>query len=153
MKHLVITLLFATGLASAGDLPNPHMTPGATNPDVTQDNIQQTVCVKGYTKTIRPAAYYTNKLKKTQISQYGYADTDPKHYEEDHLISLEIGGDPQDERNLWPEPWKSQWNAHVKDKLENKLHKMVCAGEISLAEAQKAMATDWIAAYKHYVVD
>jgi len=67
------------------------MTPGATNPEVTQDNIQSTVCVKGYTKTIRPPAHYTNKLKKEQIEQYGYADHNPKHYEKDHLIALSLG--------------------------------------------------------------
>lgn len=151
MKQLAILLMFIAGAAFAGDLPNPSLTPGATNPDVAQDNIASTICVKGWTKTIRPAANYTNRLKKQQITQYGYADTNPKHYEEDHLISLEIGGDPRDERNLWPEPWNSQWNAHVKDKLENALHRMVCAGEIPLAEAQKAIATNWIEAYKKYV--
>jgi hypothetical protein len=151
MKRFALTLLLLAGTAAAGDLPNPGLTPGAINPDVTQANIQQTICVKGWTKTIRPPAYFTNKLKKQQIAQYGYADKNPKHYEEDHLISLEVGGDPRDERNLWPEPWTSQWNAHTKDKLENALHRMVCAGEIPLAEAQKAIAGNWIQAYKHYV--
>jgi hypothetical protein len=151
MKRFAILFLFAAGIAAAGDLPNPSLTPGATNPDVTQDNIGSTICVKGWTKTIRPPANYTNKLKKQQIARYGYADTNPKHYEEDHLVSLEIGGDPRDERNLWPQPWTSQWNAGTKDKLENALHRMVCAGEISLAEAQRAIATNWIEAYKKYV--
>ncbi len=45
----------------ASDLPNPLLTPGAVNPEVTQTNIQQTVCVKGYTKTIVPPADFTNK--------------------------------------------------------------------------------------------
>jgi hypothetical protein len=151
MKKLALALLLLAGAAAAGDLPNPSLTPGALNPDVRQDTIQQTICVKGWTKTIRPPANYTNKLKKAQIAQYGYADTNPKHYEEDHLISLEVGGDPRDERNLWPQPWTSQWNAGTKDKLENVLHRMVCAGEIPLAEAQKAIAGNWIQAYKHYV--
>ena len=65
-------LLCAIGIAAASDLPNPSMTPGAIDPDVTQANIQQTVCVRGYTKTIRPPAYFTNRLKKQQIRQYGY---------------------------------------------------------------------------------
>ena len=65
--------------AWASDLPNLSLTPGAINPNVTQANIQQTVCIKGYTKTIRPPAYFTNKLKKRQLRQYGYADTNPKH--------------------------------------------------------------------------
>lgn len=150
-------LLFATitlALSSpawASDLPDPSLTPGAINPAVTQANIQQTVCVKGYTKTIRPPAHLTNKLKKRQIREYGYADRNPKHYEEDHLIALSIGGAPHDPSNLWPEPRKSQWNAEQKDQLEFVLYKMVCRQEISLAEAQHAMATNWIDAWKRYV--
>jgi len=144
-------MMLATATASAGDLPDARITPGVLNPDVTQANIQQTVCVHGYTKTIRPPAYYTNKLKKQQIRQYGYADTNPKDYEEDHLIALSIGGAPQDERNLWPQPRNSEWNAEKKDQLEYVMYKMVCANEVGLAEAQRAMATDWIAAWKKYV--
>ena len=135
----------------ASDLPDPSLTPGAINPEVTQANIQQTVCVKGYTKTIRPPAHFTNKLKKRQLREYGYADRNPKHYEEDHLIALSIGGAPDDPRNLWPEPRSSEWNAGKKDRLEFVLYKMVCAQEIPLPEAQHAMAANWIEAWKQYV--
>lgn len=145
----IITL--ATNMAFAGDLPNPSITPGAIDPSVTQANIHQTICVKGYTKTVRPPAYYTNKLKKAQIAAYGYADTNPRDYEEDHLEALSIGGNPTDERNLWPQPRNSQWNAERKDQLEFVLYKMVCAGELPLAQAQHAMATNWIEAWKKYV--
>ena len=137
--------------AAAGDLPDQGMTPGALNPDVRQDNIQSTVCVKGFTKTIRPPAYVTNKLKRKQIADYGYANTDPRDYEEDHLVALSIGGAPRDARNLWPQPRKSAWSAAQKDQLEFVLYKMVCANEIALAQAQLAMANDWIAAWKRYV--
>jgi hypothetical protein len=146
------TILLALSFsARASDLPDPSLTPGAINPSVTQQNIQQTVCVKGYTKTIRPPAYFTNKLKKRQLKQYGYADRNPKHYEEDHLIALSIGGAPDDPRNLWPEPRNSEWNAEKKDQLEFVMYKMVCRQEISLAEAQHEMATNWIEAWKQYV--
>jgi hypothetical protein len=157
MKKTNATILFAllfassVGLAIAGDLPDPRLTPGAIDPAVTQANIQQTVCVKGYTKTVRPPAYYTNKLKKRQIRQYGYADTNPKDYEEDHLIPLNIGGNPTDERNLWPEPRNSEWDAAKKDELEFKLYKAVCKGKVSLKEAQDAYRNNWIQAYKKYV--
>ena len=137
--------------AWASDLPDPSFTPGAINPDVTQANIQSTVCVKGYTKTIRPPAHFTNKLKKRQMREYGYNDRNPKHYEEDHLIALSIGGAPHDPRNLWPEPRISEWSAKEKDRLEFVLYKMVCNQEVSLAEAQHAMATNWIDAWKQYV--
>jgi len=138
--------------AWASDLPDPSLTPGAFNPEVNQENIQQTVCVKGYTKTIRPPAHYTNKLKKRQMREYGYADRNPKHYEEDHLIALSIGGAPHDPHNLWPEPRISEWDAKKKDRLEFVLYRMVCAQEISLEEAQHAMATNWIEAWKRYVL-
>src|ERR1035437_2160395 len=69
-------------------LPDPSCTPGAIDQKVTQDNIKQTICVKGYTKTVRPPVSYTNKLKIQQIAAYGYLDKNPRDYEEDHLISL-----------------------------------------------------------------
>lgn len=143
--------ILLSGTALGGDLPDHHITPGAINLDVTQTNIQQTVCVKGYTKTIRPPAYYTNKLKKRQLREYGYADTNPKHYEEDHLIALSIGGASDDPRNLWPQPRNSEWGAGKKDRLEFVLYKKLCAQEITLAEAQHAMRTDWIGAWKREV--
>ncbi|MGB8408347.1 MAG: hypothetical protein WCE58_00360 [Gallionella sp.] len=106
---------------------------------------------ESYTKTIRPPANYTNKLKKRQLREYGYDDLNSKHYEEDHLIPLSIGGNPRDPRNLWPEPRKSEWNAAKKDDLEFTLYRMVCRNEISLAEAQAEIATNWIEAWKRYV--
>ncbi len=144
-------IFLASFQAFASDLPNPSLTPGTIDPSITQENIQSTVCVKGYTKTVRPPASYTNKLKKRQMRQYGYADTNPKHYEEDHLIPLSIGGNPQDPRNLWPEPRISEWNAAKKDTLEYTLYRMVCDGEITLKEAQNEVASNWIEAHKRYV--
>ena len=152
MNLLLASLALALSFpAWASDLPDPVLTPGAINLNVTQENIQSTVCVKGYTKTIRPPAHFTNKLKKRQLCEYGYTDTNPKHYEEDHLITLSIGGAPDDPRNLWPKPRISEWDADKKDQLEFVTYRMVCAQEISFAEAQHAMATNWIEAYKKYV--
>jgi hypothetical protein len=69
-------------------------------------------------------------------------------YELDHLISLELGGAPQDVANLWPEPWNGDTNAHMKDAVENYLHDQVCRGAMPLAEAQRAIATNWLAVYR-----
>jgi len=148
LATLALCLSFPT---LASDLPNPSLTPGAINPAITQQNIHQTVCIKGYTKTIRPPANYTNKLKKRQLREYGCDDLNPKHYEEDHLIPLSIGGNPRDPQNLWPEPRNSEWNAAKKDGLEFTLYRMVCRNEISLKDAQVAMAANWIEAWKRYV--
>lgn len=147
----LLALLFTASAAFAGDLPDPHITPGAVDPGITQQNIRSTVCVKGYTKTVRPPAYFTNKLKKTQIREYGYADTDPRDYEEDHLIPLNIGGKPDSPQNLWPQPRNSEWAAAKKDELEFKLYKLVCDGKVPLADAQHAYTSDWIRAYRKYV--
>lgn len=145
----------ATPTVSPGDvpfLPNPATQPGALNADVTQNTIQSTICVSGYTSKIRPPVSYTDNLKAQQIVQYGYTDTNPADYEEDHLIALEIGGNPTDPKNLWPQPRNTTpYNASSKDTLENVLHGMVCSGQLTLNTAQRDIATDWVAAYRQYV--
>lgn len=126
-------------------LPDTNCTPGVINLDVNQKNIYSTICVSGYTKTIRPSASYTDKLKIQQIKEYGYADTNTSDYEEDHVISLELGGSPSDPKNLWPEPHPS---LNEKDKVENYLHKQVCNGIIRLSQAQNEIAQNWYAIYE-----
>ncbi len=85
------------------------------------------------------------------FEEYGIPSARSAEYEVDYLITPGLGGD-DDIRNLWPEPYHSAtWNAHVKDALEERLHEMVCSDQLDLAEAQKAIATDWIAAYRKYV--
>jgi hypothetical protein len=123
------------------------MPPGAADPAVTQSNIDTTICAKGWSKHVRPPASYTGKLKRDQIA--GRAD--PRLYEEDHLIPLELGGASRDPRNLWPQLWDGPDGAHAKDRLERRLHNLVCSHAVSLEEAQKAIATDWRAAYRKYM--
>jgi hypothetical protein len=100
--------------------PDSTRTPGFANPEITQDNLADNLCSSTWsTSSIRPPTSYTNPLKLTQMQQYGDTESDPNAdcmlssnnkacYEEDHLISLENGGDPRDPRNLWPEPYKTQ---------------------------------------------
>jgi hypothetical protein len=129
-------------------LPDPVCTPGALNPSVTQSTIGSTICVSGWTATVRPSSSYTTALKITQIAEYGYADTSTSSYEEDHFIPLELGGAPKDPKNLWPEPHSaaSGGSSSGKDSVENKLKKAVCAGTVTLAQARNAIATDWTTA-------
>jgi hypothetical protein len=134
-------------------LPDPARTPGAINPAVTQSDIGRTICVAGWTSTIRPPSSYTTALKQRELAT-GYAyrgDTNTSDYEEDHLISLELGGSPTAVENLWPEPYAATDGARVKDTIENKLHRLVCAGTISLSTAQHAIARNWYASYLTYV--
>lgn len=137
------TLAHTSTCQSLNGLPDHQCTPGAIDPIVTQANLFQTICVKGYTKTVRPPVTYTNKLKLLQIRLYGYPNQDPHLYEEDHLIPLELGGAPSDPKNLWPEPGSSP---NPKDKIENLCHQLVCAGKLSLADAQRQIAANWTTA-------
>ena len=125
-------------------LPDPNCTPGSIDPAVTQDNLAETVCKSGYTTTVRPPASYTNALKKQQIIEYGYVDTQLSSYEEDHLISLELGGNPRDPANLWPEPHAS---LNEKDTIENYLHEQLCSGKLTLTEAQQQISKNWYQVY------
>ncbi len=125
-----------------GELPDPICTPGSIDPAVTDTNVASTICVSGYTASIRPASSYTSKLKRQQMVEYGFTDSLINH-EEDHLISLELGGAAADPTNLWPEPGHSP---NPKDKIENFMRSAVCAGRISLSDAQKRIATDWTTA-------
>jgi hypothetical protein len=108
-------------------------TPGVVNPDVTQANIAATICRHGWTRTIRPPVEYTNALKVRQMHAYGERGS-PSDYQEDHLVSLELGGHPTDPRNLWPEPYP---RASAVDRIENELNAKVCGGSLSLADAQE----------------
>lgn len=61
-------------------------------------------------------------------------------YELDHVVPLELGGHPRALANLklqlWPE-------ARVKDKLENRLNRLVCQGKMPLEEARNCIYDDW----------
>lgn len=112
---------------------DPVRTPGVLNPDVTQATIRSTICRRGWTATIRPPVSYTNDLKRRQMAEYGETGS-TSDYQEDHLISLELGGHPTDPRNLWPEPYP---RASQVDTIENELNAQVCDGSLTLARAQQ----------------
>ena len=109
------------------------LTPGVVNPAVTQATIRGTVCRKGWTRTVRPPTSYTNALKLRQMRARRLRGP-PSAYQEDHLISLELGGNPTDPRNLWPEPYP---RAAEVDRIENELNARLCSGAITLDEAQR----------------
>lgn len=146
----MLALLFAATLAGA--LPNPAVTPGAVDPSVTQENIQTTICVPGYSRSVRPPSWYTSRLKHNQLAAHGIFGR-MREFEEDHLIPLELGGAPRDPSNLWPEPRAGRWTAERKDVLENELHRMVCEGTMPLRAAQSAFRSDWTAVYRRYIRD
>jgi hypothetical protein len=130
---LALALRVLQGRAAPAVVADAVRTPGVLNPDVTQATIATTICVRGWTATVRPATTYTNALKLRQLAEYGLAGP-ASDYQEDHLISLELGGHATDPRNLWPEPYP---RAARVDRIENELNDAVCSGSLSLAEAQR----------------
>ena len=144
---LLVLLLLAGPLiadpARSPVLPDPALTPGDV---LTTD--AAVVCVSGYTKTVRDVP---QSVKNQVYRQYGVVSREPREYEVDHLISLERGGS-NSIRNLWPQSYITQpLNARVKDKLENKLHKLVCDGKLPLEQAQREIAADWTKAYEKHI--
>ncbi len=128
-------------------LPRRDLTPGAIDPRVNQSNIRSTICQRGYTASVRPPFAYTNAMKHRLMRLYGVAGS-IHDYELDHLIPLELGGCPECETNLWPQPRNVFPGASEKDEVEDYLHHQVCSGALPLAEAQREIATDWYVVYK-----
>lgn len=120
--------------------PDPHCTPGALNPAVTQATIGRTICRDGWTATVRPSESVTEAEKIASLASYG--DHKPLgDYEYDHFVPLELGGATNDPRNLWPEPGASP---NPKDAVEGQLNSEVCDGQMSLAHAQDVIAANWV---------
>lgn len=143
----------STGRVGPADIyPDLSITPGVAASDVTQDNIKTTICVPGFTAPPRrPPGSYTDKLKVQGFDEYGLSDRHKGDYEEDHLIPLEIGGDPRDPKNLWPEPYNASipdGGARFKDKVERYLNGQICHGQMTLADAQKTIVLDWYRVYQ-----
>jgi hypothetical protein len=98
------------------------------------------------------AGFHTSEIRDVPESEkhavevaYGLP---PKPYgstlEIDHIVSLELGGS-NDIANLYPERAPG---FHAKDRLENRLHELVCSGQIALAAAQEQIAADWETLYQ-----
>jgi hypothetical protein len=160
MKNFtLIALLFSFGCAAqsahygksgAYTVPDKQATPGQVNRAVVADlsgaphmigGLELNVCAKDFRATaIRATIRNFAGLKRKVCAQYGVAKCD-KTVEGDHLISLEIGGCPDCLANLWPQPMSE---ARIKDhQLEDVLPKLICAGSITLADAQQCVAGDW----------
>jgi len=149
--------------------PRADLNPGLPNPDITQDNIAETICNKNWkTSSIRPPASYTTRIKIKQITEYGFNDTNTRDYEEDHIISLENGGHPRDPKNLYPEAYDTEVNgqrvgAREKDQVENYVHNGICldipnakfsvgpkpSQALTLEQGQQILRTDWYRCYLH----
>lgn len=126
-----------------GVTPDPRISPG----DVLTTDTRQ-ICTPGYTKTVRNVP---QELKAEVYREYGINHRQPGEYEVDHVISLELGGS-NSIRNLFPQSYRLHpLNAHIKDRLEDRLHALVCNGKIPITQAQQAISRDWIGAYRRYI--
>jgi len=139
----------AGSVARAAEMyfPDPALTPGALSPDVTGDNVRQTVCVAEWLQKIQPPSSYLEEQKTRQIAAL-HLDGAASDYREDHLVPLCAGGHPTDPRNLWPQKIDGDWNAKVKDQFEAAACLRLCRGELTL-DAARAMflEPDWREAY------
>jgi hypothetical protein len=129
--------------------PDPHCTPGAANPAVTQATISSTVCRPGWTSTVRPPGSITEPEKFASMAAYNLRGS-ASVYEYDHDVPLELGGAVNDPRNLWPEPdyaTRSGFYLNPKDRVENALKRLVCRDAMTLAQAQRLIASNWVAVY------
>lgn len=144
-------LLIFSSVLIAGESSSAPLSPALPDPAITPGDVLTTdasvICVPGYTKRVRNVSTTT---KAAAYENYGISTHEPGEYEVDHLISLELGGS-NSISNLWPESYLTEpLNAHVKDKLENRLHAMVCSGDLPLAQAQREIAENWVQAYQKY---
>jgi len=134
-------------VANSAVLPDAKLTPGAVRTvDVKTLCTTSTKLVRNVPESEKRAVYKEYGMSKPRT---GYCDT-PSGCEVDHVISLELGGS-NDITNLWPQSYDNACNAHQKDALENKLHKMICENAITIDQAQNAISTNWIDAYKAFV--
>ncbi len=119
----------------------PASAPGRVDSLVTQENLAKTSCGRGWARAVRPPGRYTNRLKIASMAELGLPGK-PRAYEEDHRVPIEVGGDPRDPKNLWPQPWPE---ARLKDRLENAVRKDVCAGKLTLRQGQSIFLGDfWV---------
>jgi len=159
----VIALIFAAAVASAPYvapdgrtvpqliaahvLPDPAITPGVLNPNVTPATIARTICVHGWTATVRPPTGFTDKLRNADTP----AGFKPLQGELDHLLSIEDGGAPADPKNLWWMVYADRYGARVKDVLETHVSRAVCAGRMTLDQARAALSPNWLVGFVQYV--
>jgi hypothetical protein len=108
---------------------------------VTQASIGRTICKRGWTSTVRPPERITEKEKLASMAAYGDRQS-AANYEYDHFVPLELGGATNDRRNLWPEPGEAP---NPKDSVESSLRRQVCAGQLTLATAQREIVANWVA--------
>jgi hypothetical protein len=122
----------------------------ALNLDVSQQTIAQTICVAGYTKSVRPAASFTQGAKAKLLRDAGLDESQMSDFELDHIVPLALGGHPRKLSNLTLQPWGGEHGAKRKDALEVRMQTLVCHGHVTLIAAQACIAEDWEACARKF---
>lgn len=142
MKYLIL-FLFSIN-CYAGVLPDNTMTPGdIRTTDINIITSTKTSDVRSVSAATRKkvfAAYNLPNNSRVECAQ---------GYEVDHLVSLSLGGS-NSIKNLWPQSYCGDWNAHTKDALESRLVSLIKKKQITPMQAQSCIASNWIECYKHY---
>lgn len=132
--------------AVAGSVPSDLL-----NPDVREDTLDATICSPGYTALVRPSTSFTNGVKAKLMREAGIDPRAASTLELDHRVSLSVGGSPRHLANLQLQSLEGKDGAKRKDRLERRLQSLVCARQLSLAQAQWDLYSDWQAAYRRYI--
>jgi len=133
-------------------LPDKEVTPGLV---LTSD--PAVICQNGYATQHREAN--TSEYRQAHRIEFDEYKDDyrkrfghpPQHSdgEDDHLISIEDGGDPTAPENRWFQPYLPAPGAHEKDEVENEIHRIVCSepdkdkAQKMLIRFQQQLADDW----------
>jgi hypothetical protein len=130
------------GCQVRGPLPDRRCSPGAVYADATLAMI----CTPGYSSRVRNVP---ESEKAAVYAEYGILRTHyGRPYEVDHIVSLELGGS-NDIANLYPEAASDPSPGfRVKDRLENRVHALVCAHRLGLRTAQRSIASNWLLLYR-----
>lgn len=151
-KILTILLFLSTSILAECELialPDSKLTPGVADKKLTKEVICSDSFKTGDYRDV-PESEKNKVYESYNVKPHSGYCSGREGCEVDHLIPLYVGGS-NNIKNLWPQPYVGTWNAHMKDKLEMKLHKMVCNNEISLKQAQEDISSDWTEAYKKYI--
>jgi hypothetical protein len=139
---LAVVIAFQTTVSAGGPKPKANLTPGETRPITLAEVCRQSAEVISHD--------IPEEMQRRVFAAYGIKSPRADQFEVDYLVTPDLGG-TDSIRNLWPQPYSVRWNAQIKDKLEQRLHQLVCGGQLDLATAQHDIASDWIGAYRKYI--
>lgn len=144
-RVLRISLLaLATGSAAqAASAQDPRL----LDTRVTQESVTDTICRPGYADTVAPPFDQTMALKDRMLAARGIDTDDGVGYALDRHVPIVLGGSPDAAANFDLIPWGGHAGERRKSLLTVRLKRCVCAGRMTLAQAQAAITGNWVHQY------